>query len=1350
MKYTVHLNDGKLTPLKKKSSPSHLRLIEPPFLFSRLLIFLFLITVVSRFQLYGQGEIPVNMYTGSPGISINLYTLTSHDVSDDISLFYNPNGVNLNSGSGPLGVGWNLNIGGIVSRDVRGLPDDFKDATRTGWLYSSQGASIDAFAGTSDLSTSTCTDEQTDQSFISSLQYLKDSEPDWYTYTVGGVSGHFVFNKLGTISLIPYRDISIVPTYQSAPTNMTIVGWTITTNDGFTYTFSETCPATKVATKNSAVAMFSLYDREYNMYQTQVSFNGQWMLTEALSHTGATIDYEYNSKTNNGGDNHQTAFYSLGGSPQTQMMTAYSLLNVGSSSTSKTISSITTSTGVTATFVYSTFSTLSTIILNDNAQPSNPFKVFNFTYTSNSQLGPLLSNFLSSIQESDASGCNQKPPYLLYYNGANVSGLMTAYPGQGTLNQDFWGFYNGANNTKPTMFPTIYVYPNEAGNERYRIYPIPNYTTGPQVILSGNANRIPNASAILTGTLQRMIYPSGGESDFNFELNQYFDSKAGKNQLASGLRIKSITYTDGVNPAANINKTFSYVDDSGNSTGRLISRPSFALPTWQYVTPTSTLSYSTLIASGLNSAWNGLTAVSQNDMSPQDKTNGEAIVGYTHVSVTRPDNASGNTGKAVFDYYIPAGFGDAATGTGVTDWSPTTMKFARPSDCPSMNIITKGETWGYPSFRNPYYDYERGLLWKKSEYNSNGTLVRTTNTSYQYIFKQGQSSPTAVKGLAYEHFANSTGQIFLYGTYSHLADVAKVVSTESVTTYDENDLSGSRFATETTQYNYSSSYHKLLSQTTRTAADGTVRGTNYSYVLDYPVTSTVPSDTTLWMIQMLKNTNRTSTLIEQVNTIQSGGTTKTTGATLVKFRPFNFNKPLLKYQLAFRPQSPTTLSPSGVVSYAFYNDPAYQVVSTVNEYDNFELPISSTGEDRNTSGTIWGYGQRFPVASFSQTRSASIGFSDFETTSVASFGVAYGYIGQGRTGANGIHPYATLTRTVSKPGGTTKYLLSFWLKNSAGTSVTLQVILRDASNSTTYSTANYTYTLNSGNYQYFVQPIDLTSVPSSSSSFTINIQGQNLTQPSGPSPSLLPMLDDVAFYPDFASLSSTTYNVPFGANSVTDGSGTTIFTSYDLLGRVKLITDQDNNIRQRFSYNFTNQVQASLVASPSLVTTGFLYINSPVQFNASPNSCISGVTYEWDFGDGNGYVNLGANSLSPTKTYTTIGIYPVKLRVSHPSYGQQVATLNISITVPLSAQITGGYNSSTQWINLSATPVNGLGTTISYQWQQGTGTWTSIVGATSSTFSEKITFAAGASLNFRCLVTSSDGRSGNSNTITVP
>lgn len=69
-------------------------------------------------------DIPVSMYTGVPQISIPLYKLKSNGIEIPITLNYNASGVQPDQHPGWVGTNWSLSAGGVVSRIVKGLPDE--------------------------------------------------------------------------------------------------------------------------------------------------------------------------------------------------------------------------------------------------------------------------------------------------------------------------------------------------------------------------------------------------------------------------------------------------------------------------------------------------------------------------------------------------------------------------------------------------------------------------------------------------------------------------------------------------------------------------------------------------------------------------------------------------------------------------------------------------------------------------------------------------------------------------------------------------------------------------------------------------------------------------------------------------------------------------------------------------------------------------------------------------------------------------------------------------------------------------------------------------------------------------
>ena len=70
-------------------------------------------------------DIPVSKYTGVPNIGIPLYTIKSGEIELPISLSYHASGIKVAQEASWVGLGWSLNAGGVITKQVRGL-DDFE------------------------------------------------------------------------------------------------------------------------------------------------------------------------------------------------------------------------------------------------------------------------------------------------------------------------------------------------------------------------------------------------------------------------------------------------------------------------------------------------------------------------------------------------------------------------------------------------------------------------------------------------------------------------------------------------------------------------------------------------------------------------------------------------------------------------------------------------------------------------------------------------------------------------------------------------------------------------------------------------------------------------------------------------------------------------------------------------------------------------------------------------------------------------------------------------------------------------------------------------------------------------
>ena len=71
------------------------------------------------------GEFSVNANLGRTNISVPVYTINSGSLQLPISFSYNSTGIRLNDRSSWVGLGWSLNAGGAIIRNVKGIADGY-------------------------------------------------------------------------------------------------------------------------------------------------------------------------------------------------------------------------------------------------------------------------------------------------------------------------------------------------------------------------------------------------------------------------------------------------------------------------------------------------------------------------------------------------------------------------------------------------------------------------------------------------------------------------------------------------------------------------------------------------------------------------------------------------------------------------------------------------------------------------------------------------------------------------------------------------------------------------------------------------------------------------------------------------------------------------------------------------------------------------------------------------------------------------------------------------------------------------------------------------------------------------
>ena len=75
------------------------------------------------------GKIPVRLFTGTPQVNISIYEFKQGGLSVPISLSYSSNGIRVDQIASNVGLGWNFNAGGVITRVVMDDADESQIAT---------------------------------------------------------------------------------------------------------------------------------------------------------------------------------------------------------------------------------------------------------------------------------------------------------------------------------------------------------------------------------------------------------------------------------------------------------------------------------------------------------------------------------------------------------------------------------------------------------------------------------------------------------------------------------------------------------------------------------------------------------------------------------------------------------------------------------------------------------------------------------------------------------------------------------------------------------------------------------------------------------------------------------------------------------------------------------------------------------------------------------------------------------------------------------------------------------------------------------------------------------------------
>lgn len=153
----------------------------------------------------------VNMYTGKANIHIPLYQIHVDGLVIPVGVSYNTGGIKVTDVAGLVGLGWNLSVGGKMSRNVSGLEDFWPHAFGGGGYVFGDADDIDLLNGLIDHLKTLEGSAQYD--YWSTAFCGRDTRPDICFFEIPGASGMFMFgtNSMfsGKTHTMPYQNVRV-------------------------------------------------------------------------------------------------------------------------------------------------------------------------------------------------------------------------------------------------------------------------------------------------------------------------------------------------------------------------------------------------------------------------------------------------------------------------------------------------------------------------------------------------------------------------------------------------------------------------------------------------------------------------------------------------------------------------------------------------------------------------------------------------------------------------------------------------------------------------------------------------------------------------------------------------------------------------------------------------------------------------------------------------------------------------------------------------------------------------------------------------------------------------------------
>ncbi len=436
-------------------------------------------------------DMPNDYFTGRFSKNIPIYEVKEGDLSLPISLSYSTGGFKVQEDAGWVGLGWNLNAGGVIARTVMGGADDWEGNPLGGRGFLEMLRQYDTVAepygGIYEYLVNGPNDTQRFNLLQLIAQGCYDSQPDLFSFNFNGISGTFNFNwesheaydssnPTPLVTIDSKYDLKVEAHWSDPVNNKGFVnGWTIIAPDGFTYKF-EAIESTEIVSTSVSGCFFG----------SNQNYNSAWYLTEISNVFGGRkiyIDYQSYTHNNRNIALSHSKTYTLGGSSSNWCGLSSPSINKNSANTNIY--------GVRPSRIYSSHSNIEVSFGN------NPDKLEEILIKEGSiekfKWDLTISDNLDAISQVGGNQTNNS--YSFEYHPNNYSWDAIT---------DHWGYANdgGASGSGQIPSHTVLDY------------------NGNKLTYSGGVSKNPSYSGSVAGAMKKIIYPTGGSEIIEYELNK--------------------------------------------------------------------------------------------------------------------------------------------------------------------------------------------------------------------------------------------------------------------------------------------------------------------------------------------------------------------------------------------------------------------------------------------------------------------------------------------------------------------------------------------------------------------------------------------------------------------------------------------------------------------------------------------------------------------------------------------------------------------------------------------------------------------------------------------------------------